>query len=176
FATWDGSPPRLLFPNATFYTGKRQWEHACHPHPRDRASYVPETLELLKASGRLRLIEGETHPDLDFPVSFLFFDGHSPGMAVSRLALPHGVLYFVADLIPGAAWVHIPIVMGYDRFAELTIDEKTAFLGRVMQEDAKLYFTHDPLIACAGVDMDEKGRYTAFASDIERLVLSEVAQ
>src|SRR3982750_2035351 len=29
---------------------------------------------------------------------------------------------------PGAAWVHLPITMGYDRYPELLIDEKKALL------------------------------------------------
>ena len=33
-----------------------------------------------------------------------------------------------ADLIPGRPWVHLPITMGYDRYPELLIDEKTRLL------------------------------------------------
>jgi glyoxylase-like metal-dependent hydrolase (beta-lactamase superfamily II) len=38
-AAWQADQPaRLLFPNAQFITGRRQWQRACNPHARDRAS------------------------------------------------------------------------------------------------------------------------------------------
>lgn len=53
-AAWEeGQPARLLFPNAHFVSGRRHWQRARQPHPRDRASFVPELLDLLQASGRL---------------------------------------------------------------------------------------------------------------------------
>ena len=57
-AAWEADqPPRLLFPKAQFITGKRHWQRASRPHPRDRASFIPELLELLQASGRLHLLD-----------------------------------------------------------------------------------------------------------------------
>ena len=59
-AAWeDGQPPRLLFPYATFVVGKAHWERAVQPHPRDRASFIPELPGLLEASGRLELVDGD---------------------------------------------------------------------------------------------------------------------
>jgi len=57
-AAWEeGQPARLLFPNAHFVSGRRHWQRARQPHPRDRASFVPELLDLLQASGRLELLD-----------------------------------------------------------------------------------------------------------------------
>ncbi|MCA9684866.1 MAG: response regulator, partial [Myxococcales bacterium] len=53
-SAWEeGKPPRLLFDRATYIVGRAAWERAKHPHPRDRASYIPELVALLEASGRL---------------------------------------------------------------------------------------------------------------------------
>jgi hypothetical protein len=41
----------------------------------------------------------------------------------------HGGVVFCADLIPGRAWVHLPVTMGYDRYPERLIDEKQDFLA-----------------------------------------------
>ena len=58
-AAWqEGEPPRLLFPNATYVVGEECWERALHPHPRDRASFIPELQPLLEASGRLERVRG----------------------------------------------------------------------------------------------------------------------
>ena len=50
--------PRLLFPNARFVVGRRAWERARNPHPRDRASFIAALPALLEQSGRLELVDG----------------------------------------------------------------------------------------------------------------------
>jgi len=49
--------------------------------------------------------------------------------------------------------------MGYDRFPEELINEKTKLLTDLLQENGALFFTHDPEIALAEVAQDEKGRF-----------------
>ena len=166
-AAWaEGQPPRLLFPNATFVVGKSHWQRALHPHPRDRASFIPELPGLLEASGRLELVAGEWSQALGRSVRFSFSDGHTPGLMLAEIVGPdvvdgaaHGGVVFCADLIPGRPWVHVPITMGYDRNAELLIDEKRAFLEDKLARGVRLFFTHDPGCALAQVVRDEKGRF-----------------
>ena len=66
---------------------------------------------------------------------------------------------FAADLIPGKAWVHLPITMGYDRYPELLIEEKATLLGDLIGRHGRLFFTHDPEIAMGSVARDDKGRF-----------------
>lgn len=66
---------------------------------------------------------------------------------------------FCADLIPGKPWVHVPVTMGYDRHAELLIDEKQTFLETMLARGTRLFFTHDPDCAMAKVQRDEKLRF-----------------
>src|SRR3546814_17878085 len=64
-APWvEGRAPELLFPNATFLVGAEQWQRARHPHPRDRASYIPELPGLLEDSGRLEIVECDSSRNL----------------------------------------------------------------------------------------------------------------
>ena len=166
-AAWaEGEPPRLLFPNATFIVGRAHWERARHPHPRDRASFIPELPGLLEASGRLEIVGGAHSEALGDAVRFHYSDGHTPGLMLAEIVGPeaidgeaHGGVVFCADLIPGRPWVHVPITMGYDRNAELLIDEKRAFLQDKLNRNVHLYFTHDPDCALAQVTTDEKGRF-----------------
>lgn len=160
-AAWqDGQPARLLFPNAQFITGRRQWQRACNPHARDRASYIPELLDLLENSGRLLLIDESDRCELLGPDWRLHWsDGHTPGQLLPEVAMPCGPVVFPGDLIPGAPWVHLPITMGYDRFPEGLIEEKEALLGDLVARDGRLVFTHDPDVAMGRVTRDEKGRY-----------------
>jgi glyoxylase-like metal-dependent hydrolase (beta-lactamase superfamily II) len=155
-AAWEqGKPPRLLFPNATFVVGAEHWRRAQQPHPRDRASFIPELQTLLADSGRLELVEGEHAKTLGDAVRFSYSDGHTPGLMLSEV----GGVVFCADLIPGRFWVHLPITMGYDRYPEALIDEKRAFLDDKLARGIELFFTHDHDCALARVVRDEKGRY-----------------
>ena len=160
-APWeDGQPPRLLFPNAIFVTGSEGWERANAPHSRDRASFIPELNALLKESGRLELVSGEYTPSLAKTVRFHHSNGHTPGLILAEIQGDAERVVFCADLIPGRAWVHLPITMGYDRNAELVIDEKKALLDDMLQRNVTLFFTHDTQIAAASVQRDDKGKYS----------------
>ena len=155
-AAWeDGQPLQLLFPNARFVVGAEHWRRALKPHPRDRASFIPELQPLLQASGRLELVEGEHSQALGASVRFFFSDGHTPGLMLAEVA---GVV-FCADLIPGRFWVHLPITMGYDRFPEKLVDEKRVFLDDKLARGVQLFFTHDHDCALARVTRDERGRF-----------------
>lgn len=160
-AAWqDGEQARLLFPNARFVTGRRQWQRACTPHARDKASYIPELLTLLEASGRLHLIdETDSCALLGTDWRLHWSDGHTPGQLLPEVVMPGGPVVFPGDLIPGAPWVHLPITMGYDRFPEGLIEEKEALLADLVARGGRLVFTHDPDVAMGRVTRDEKGRY-----------------
>lgn len=160
-AAWEaGQPPRLLFGKARFIVGRRQWQRACNPHVRDRASYIPELVALLETSGRLELVEdGADSPTLGAGWRLHWSDGHTPGQMLPEIAMPDGPVVFPADLIPGAPWVHLPITMGYDRFPEGLIEEKECLLADLAARGGRLVFTHDPLTATGRVVRDEKGRY-----------------
>lgn len=160
-APWEeGQPPRLLFPKARFVTGRRQWQRACAPHARDRASYIPELLELLDASGRLELLdEGDRSASLGAGWRFHWSDGHTPGQLLPEVDMPEGPVVFSGDLIPGSPWVHLPITMGYDRFPEGLIEEKETLLADLLARNGRLVFTHDPDIAMGRVVRDAEGRY-----------------
>lgn len=159
-SAWDpGQAERLVFPNATYVVGKEAWERALSPHPRDRASFIPGLTKLLEATGKLELVSGDRSTTLGEGYRFHRSAGHTPGLLLTEVAMPAGAVVFAADLIPGKAWVHLPITMGYDRYPELLIDEKAALLGDLIGRGGRLFFTHDPVIAMGTVAKDEKGRF-----------------
>jgi len=166
-AAWtQGRAPELLFPNATYLVSEACWDRATHPHPRDRASFIPELPALLEGSGRLEIVDGTHSQTLGKAVRFHFSDGHTPGLMLAEIVGPehlhgedHGGVVFCADLIPGRPWVHVPITMGYDRNPELLIDEKREFLEDKLARNVHLFFTHDPGCALAQVTRDARGRF-----------------
>ena len=166
-APWrEGEPPELLFPNATFLVSAACWDRARAPHSRDRASFIAELPGLLEASGRLEIVDSTYSKALGETVRFHYSDGHTPGLMLAEIVGPeridgdaHGGVVFCADLIPGRPWVHVPITMGYDRNAELLIDEKREFLEDKLARNVHLFFTHDPECALAQVTRDAKGKF-----------------
>ena len=168
----EGETHRLLFPRARFVTGRRQWQRACKPHARDRASYVPELLQLLEQSGRLELVEdGNGSESLGKDWRLHFSDGHTPGQLIPEVAMPSGPIVFGGDLIPGAPWVHVPITMGYDRCPEKLIDEKAELLADLVARNGRIVFTHDPEVAIGRLRRDDRGRYglSESSSDVTSL-------
>ncbi|MGE0327314.1 MAG: MBL fold metallo-hydrolase [Polyangiaceae bacterium] len=156
-------PPSLLFPKARFVVGEEAFARAKQPHPRDRASFIPELVGLLEQSGRLELVGGEADADLKSEAlgprfSFVRSYGHTPGMLHTRARGDAGEVFFCADLVPGVPWVHLPITMGYDRFPERLIDEKSSLFPDLLRHSTWLCFTHDTRVAVAQLS-EEKGRF-----------------
>lgn len=135
------------FPAARHLVQRRNWENALAPNPRERASYLRENFEPLAESGVVEWTEGASEP---WPGVQLFLaDGHTRGQQLVRVQGGGETLYFVADLIPTAAHVRIPFVMGYDMAAIETMAEKRTLLERAVAEGAWICIEHDPDTAFA---------------------------
>lgn len=169
----EGGGPRLLFPRARFVVSHAALARAEKPHARDRASFIPELPSLLRQSGRLHVLPAEATHDPSLPgLRFHYSDGHTPGLMLTEVCAasltgeaeqPGRSVTFMGDLVPGAAWVHLPMTMGYDRYPELLIDEKIALLGDLLARRGRLFFTHDHEIALADLERRPDGRYVANA-------------
>lgn len=155
----EGREAELLFPNAEILVGEQAWQRALNPHYRDRASFIPRLMELLQQSDKVRLVNTDSHPILGDDYCFHFSHGHTPGMLLTEIAMPDGPIVFCADLIPGEPWVHLPITMGYDRFAEQVIDEKESLLSDLIARQGRLFFTHDSQIALGKLALDNRNKY-----------------
>ncbi|HEY4107216.1 MAG TPA: MBL fold metallo-hydrolase [Polyangiaceae bacterium] len=156
----EGKKAELLFPRARFVVGRTAFERAEHPHLRDHASYIPALQPLLRESGRLELIEPSTKLGslLGERVEFVETTGHTPGMLHARINGERARLFFAADLVPGRAWVHLPITMGYDRYPEHLVDEKSALFAAFAERGEYLFYTHDPEVSASRV-VESSGRY-----------------
>jgi glyoxylase-like metal-dependent hydrolase (beta-lactamase superfamily II) len=161
---WEPRQPLdLLFPHATYVVSRAAWDRACHPHPRDQASFIPELQVLLASSGRLEVVEGDHSAVLGDDYKLHFSQGHTPGLMLAEIPGRQGPVVFGGDLIPGRAWVHRSLTMGYDRFPELLVDEKSRLLDRLVERGGRVFFTHDPTTAIARITRDEKGRFGSVA-------------
>ncbi|MCX6124292.1 MAG: MBL fold metallo-hydrolase [Proteobacteria bacterium] len=159
----QGPAKRLLFPKAKYVVGKEAFARSESPHPRDRASFIPELQGLLKASGRLRIVDGPTLPEL-LPEQIRFFltHGHTPGQMHTVVTGASETVIFAGDTIPGRAWVHLPVTMGYDRFAEQVINEKQALYDEIADKPHTwLFYTHDHEVALSKISFSAAKKYLA---------------
>lgn len=161
-AAWsEGQAPSLVFPRAAYVVSEDAWQRALHPHPRDRASFIPGLTDLLEATGRLERVRGDRSERLGPGYTFTLSHGHTPGLLLTRIDTPRGGLTFMGDLVPGVPWVHLPITMGYDRYPELLIDEKRALLSQILADEGSVFYTHDPDIAASKLGRDASGKFVA---------------
>ena len=154
----------LVFPNAQYICGDQSFERTLNPHPRDKAMFNQEIAQLLQDSGRLHLVKTQGVGSIETPIPapapltddlwFHMSHGHTPGMILPYFKINDETHCFPADLIPGNAWIHQPITMGYDRFAELVVEEKTAFLKMALEQKTKLHFYHDAHYASGDLVFD----------------------
>jgi glyoxylase-like metal-dependent hydrolase (beta-lactamase superfamily II) len=171
----ENAAPSLLFPNAKILVGRTAWERSCHPHLRDRASFIPELKDLLESSGRLVIVDGESCDLLGSNYHFFYSNGHTPGLLhtiVESEELPP--IIFASDLIPGSHWVHLPVTMGYDRAPEQLIDEKRALLDYAIEKRAYLFYTHDPRVVMSQVERDETGKYSPVKMMLSDEMVNEI--
>lgn len=148
----------LCFSKARYVVGREALERAQNPHPRDRASFIPALPGLLEATGRLEIVDGDRSETLGAGYRFHRSYGHTPGMLLTEFECPTGPVLFAADLIPGRPWVRRAITMGYDRYPEQLINEKTALLDRLVEAGGRLFYTHDAECALSSLARDDRGR------------------
>lgn len=158
----ENKKSELLFPNAQYVVSKTAYERACHPHVRDKASFIPGLQEMLLASKRLVMVDSESLPLLGNDYLFRYSHGHTPGLLHTVVSdKTFDPVIFASDLIPGTPWIHLPVAMGYDRSPELLIEEKRDMLDFALRENARLFYTHDPVVAMSYVKKDAMGKYSA---------------
>lgn len=153
--------PHLLFPNARYIVGEDAFARSLKPHFRDRASFIDFLPKLLTDSGRLEVIKDRSTKIAGFEgvIEFIYSDGHTPGHMHSLIQGDNLKVFYAGDLIPGIAWLHLPITMGYDRYAEKVIDEKKELIGRGIDENWLFFFTHDENYAACHATLNERKRF-----------------
>lgn len=161
----------LAFPNATYWSNQAHWDWATHPNPREKASFLAENILPLQASGQLRFIDPAAGAPAELPQfrELLFADGHTEKLMVPVVEYKGRTLAFMSDLLPSAAHLPLPYVMGYDMRPLVTMAEKEAVLARAAAENWVLLLQHDHLTEACTVQQTDRGVGLA-----ERLRISDL--
>jgi glyoxylase-like metal-dependent hydrolase (beta-lactamase superfamily II) len=145
---------RLSFPNATYVVQRGELEFARQTNERTAASYLGPNFEPVDAAGRWDLVDGETGflPGIRLVPT----PGHVPWHQSILLTGAGETLCYLGDLVPTAAHLPLPWIMGYDLEPLVTLETKRALLGRAEAEGWVLAFEHDPAHGLGRVVTDGK--------------------
>ena len=144
------------FKNATYWSTKAHWNWATQPNSREKASFLKENILPIEQSGQLKFVESEEQEIVPNVKSKMVY-GHTESMMLPVINYNGNTIVYMADLIPSAAHLPVPYVMGYDTRPLLTLDEKSNFLEKALNENWTLFFEHDPVNECARLEKIEKG-------------------
>ena len=130
-------------------------EFARHTNERTRASYLPHNFEPIAAAGRWRLLEGDV--EVLPGISVRLTPGHVPYHQAVLVQSGGETAAFIADLIPTAAHLPLPWIMGYDLEPLRTLESKRALLRDAVEGGWRLVFEHDPAVASGVLVAEGKG-------------------
>ena len=143
------------FKNAIYWSNEEHWKWATQPNVREKASFLKENILPIEESGQLKLTtEGaEIYPGF----RVMYANGHTNGMMLPLIHYNDTTVAYMADLIPAAAHIPLPYVMGYDTRPLITMEEKAKFLEDASNNNYVLFFEHDPVIECCNLQRTDKG-------------------
>jgi glyoxylase-like metal-dependent hydrolase (beta-lactamase superfamily II) len=145
----------LVFPQATHWVSKTQWENYLNPNVREKDSYYPENMMPVFESGKLKFIEkdGELFPNVEIRM----FNGHTTGLMSVLVKNDDKTIVFAADFIPTMANVNVKWIAAYDLFPTIVLEEKQIFLKEAVKKNYTLFFQHDIQNECCSLKQTEKG-------------------
>ena len=153
FRDADGSV-KVSFPRARYVVQAGEFEFATHTNERTAASYFPHNFVPVHEAGRLDLVEGER--EIVKGVRVVPTPGHVPFHQGIRIESGGEVMFYLGDLVPTAAHVPLPWIMGYDVEPLRTLESKRSILAQAYAEAWTVVFEHDATQAWGRVASDGK--------------------
>ncbi|MBE0651594.1 MAG: MBL fold metallo-hydrolase [Bacteroidales bacterium] len=164
----DRSGFELTFPNATYWTSRKQYDWAVNPNRREKASFLKENILPIEESGHLRLIEkeGEYIPGIVFKM----YDGHTDGQVIPHIHINGKTVVYTADLMPSSAHVPMPWIMSYDTRPLQTLKDRERFYKEALENDYILFFEHDIYNEACVLEDTPKGLKVARAGKLATFI------
>lgn len=144
------------FPKARYWLNRGEVAHARSPSPRDKASYDPRNWEPLFEAGVVELFDDEAEPVEG--IRAVRTPGHNADMCMVLLESVGERGIFFADLVPTAAHVPYPWIMGYDLYPLSTLENKERWLPQAVAGGWTCFFEHDPGLPVGRLVAGERGR------------------
>ncbi len=142
---------RPSFTNARYVVQGGELEFASHPNERTAGSYLAANFSGIP----FQLLDGEV--ELLPGLRCLPTPGHTPYHQSVLLESDGERACFVADLVPTAAHLALPWIMGYDLEPLVTLETKRRLYQRAEAEGWRLCFEHDAVVASGRLGREGKG-------------------
>jgi glyoxylase-like metal-dependent hydrolase (beta-lactamase superfamily II) len=142
------------FPKARYLVQRGEYEWATHANERTAASYFPHNFEPVREAGLLDLVDGDR--EVAPGIRVVRTPGHTPHHQSVLLESRGEAAFYFGDLVPTAAHLPLPWIMGYDVEPLVTLESKRRILARAEQEDWLLVFEHDADVAWGRIRHDGK--------------------
>jgi len=139
--TRDGDKFVPRFPNADYYISRQEWDLAMNPDERTAAVYVPERLQAIDNSGRVKFVESDSEI---FPgIRVRFTGGHTEGHYALEIESEGTSVFYYADIFCTSMHLKVPYVPGTDLYPVDTMQIKRDTLPRIVNQDVIVAFDHD---------------------------------
>ena len=133
---------RPTFLKAHYLVRRQEWDDAHHANERNRASYLSDNYDPLAQSGQLILHAQDI--EILPGVWMKNLPGHTLGHQGVFFDIPGARALYAVDLIPTAAHLPLPFIMGYDLYPMMTLETKRAVLKDAIRENWIILLEHDP--------------------------------
>ena len=148
---------RPAFVNARYVVQRGEYEFATHTNERTAGSYFAHNFVPLAEANLFDFIEGDK--EIIRGITGLRTPGHTPWHQSLLIESDGERALYLADLVPTAAHLPLPWIMGYDVEPLVTLETKRRILGRAEAEEWLLVFEHDVATAWGKhKDLIQKGR------------------
>jgi glyoxylase-like metal-dependent hydrolase (beta-lactamase superfamily II) len=147
----DKTREGLAFPRARYVVQRGDLDFAKHTNERTAGSYLPHNF----ADVPFHLIDGET--EILPGIRGLPTPGHVPYHQSILIESAGEKACFVADLVPTAAHLPLPWIMGYDLEPLVTLETRKRIYQRAEAEGWLLVFEHDPNVVSGRLSREDKG-------------------
>ena len=142
------TPQGLAFPRAQYVVQRGELAFARHANERTAGSYLRHNFEGVP----FRLIDGET--EVLPGIRCVPTPGHVPYHQSVLVASGGEQACFLADLVPTAAHLPLPWIMGYDVEPLVTLETRRQLYRRAEAEGWLLVFEHDPTVVSGRLGHD----------------------
>ncbi|HET9387708.1 MAG TPA: MBL fold metallo-hydrolase [Gemmatimonadales bacterium] len=145
------TPQGLAFPRAQYVVQRRELEFAKHTNERTAGSYLAHNFDRVP----FKLIDGET--EVLPGIRAIPTPGHVPYHQSLLVENGGERACFIADLVPTAAHLPLPWIMGYDLEPLVTLETRRRLYQRAEAEGWLIVFEHDPKVVSGRLGRDGKG-------------------
>jgi len=157
-----------VFPNATYWLSKEQWDWAINPNAREAGSFFKENLLALQQTNKLHFVK-----DKEVFISGIearIMNGHTRGQLIPIITYQDKKIVYIADFIPSIAHIPLPYLASVDIEPLVALREKADFLEEALEKNYILFFEHDSSVEACNLEATSKGIRAKESFTLETLI------